>query len=56
MIPHRNDRLSQGLDGSPFTFFAFKGVIYGSPEAAMLAFTEGALDVSTYDFTGQDLG
>ena len=46
----------KGLDGSPFTFFAFKGVIYGSPEAAMLAFTEGALDVSTYDFTGKTWG
>ena len=46
----------KGLDGSPFTFFAFGGAIYGSPEAAMLAFTEGALDVSTYDFTGKTWG
>ena len=45
-----------GLDGTPFTFFAFNGVIYSSVEAAMAAFTAGGTDVIGYDFAGKTWG
>lgn len=45
-----------GFDGTPFTFFSFGGVIYGSPEAAMAAFTQGGTEVVGYDFAGKTWG
>lgn len=38
-----------GLDGTPFTFFAYKGVIYNSAEAVMAAFTGNGTNVVGYD-------
>lgn len=45
-----------GLDGAPFTFFAYKGVIYNSAEAVMAAFTGNGTNVVGYDFAGKTWG
>lgn len=48
--------LQTGLDGTPFTFFAFGGVVYGSAEAAMAAFTGGTPDIPSHSFEGKTWG
>ena len=40
-------------DGKPFTFFSFGGKLYGTPEAAMLAYAPSGTDLFSYSFTGK---
>ena len=40
-------------DGKPFTFFTFGGKLYGTPEAAMLAYAPGGTDLFGYSFAGK---
>lgn len=56
MIRFPVKRSTDGLGGAPFTFFAYKGVIYNSAEAVMAAFTGNGTNVVGYDFAGKTWG